>query len=115
MPTVHFCSLLILRKPVPRRQVPPKAVATSAEEDSAKTSVVATTPGKKKGKSTRTDTEMGPTPSKKVPKKAQASEAAMVALDTETLSKAKGLSMDAGLMNLASRPEIQGKGFSAVP
>lgn len=99
---------------VPPKGAEPVPVASARKGGSAKTSVDAATPGKKKGNKTRTDTEMGPTPSKKVAKKTRASEAGVVAVDDETLSKAKSLSLHSELMNLAGRPEIQGKGFSAV-
>jgi len=93
------------KKQMPNEIAQP-ASAALAQEGSAKTSVGAATP-------TKMDAEVGPTPPKKVRKKAQASEAGAVEIDGETLSKAKGLSMQGELMNLAGRPEMQGKGFSA--
>jgi hypothetical protein len=92
------------------------APAVSTEECLLKASVDVDTPGAKNRKDIEADAETGPTPPKKARKTGQAKalEAGSMEVDGETLSKAKGLSMDSQLMNLANRPELQAKGFSAA-
>lgn len=111
-------------KEISKSQTPRRSKKRTADELAKQTKVAAAndvgedvaTPGKQKGKrSGKTDAELDSTPPKKVSKKAAAaSEARGVDLDAETLSKAETLSMRNELANLAARPELQEKGFSAA-
>mmetsp|Transcript_46579 Transcript_46579/g.72559 ORF Transcript_46579/g.72559 Transcript_46579/m.72559 type:complete len:887 (+) Transcript_46579:53-2713(+) len=85
----------------------PNEIAKPASTASVKEGPAETTPEK----NVKGDEE---TPAKKARKTAQPSVVAGVDVDSETMNKAKDLSLGSELMNLAGRKELRGQGFSAA-